>query len=33
MGSWDESLLTPYRWRSWSVGAFPLNVPEPSSGE
>ena len=29
MGSWDESIHTPYRWRSWSVTNAPLNVPEP----
>jgi hypothetical protein len=29
MGFWDESIHTPYRWRSWSVTNGPLNVPEP----
>lgn len=29
MGAWDETILTPYRWRSWSADAFTMNVPEP----
>lgn len=29
MGAWDESILTPYRWRSWSVVTTPLEIPEP----
>lgn len=29
MGAWDESVLTPYRWRSWSVMTGPLEIPEP----
>jgi len=29
MSAWDETILTPYRWRSWSADAFTMNVPEP----
>jgi len=29
MDAWDETILTPYRWRSWSADAFTMNVPEP----
>ncbi len=29
MGFWDETLLTPYRWRAWSVSGVPLSIPEP----
>lgn len=30
MGAWDETILTPYRWRSWSMEIFSMNVPEPA---
>lgn len=29
MGAWDESILTPYRWRSWAREIFSMTVPEP----
>jgi hypothetical protein len=29
MGFWDETILTPYRWRSWSVAGAPLSIPAP----
>lgn len=28
MAAWDETILTPYRWRSWAVEVFTMNVPE-----
>lgn len=28
MGFWDETLLTAYRWRSWSVSTTPLSIPQ-----
>jgi len=30
MGFWDETILTPYRWRSWSADLFSMNVDEPN---
>jgi len=27
MGVWDRSILTIFRWRSWSVAALPLSIP------
>ncbi|MCC6620175.1 MAG: IPT/TIG domain-containing protein [Deltaproteobacteria bacterium] len=30
MGSWDETILSPYRWRSWAVRAIALSIPEPA---
>jgi hypothetical protein len=28
MGVWDGSIFSAYRWRSWSVTAFPLSIPQ-----
>ena len=28
MGAWDETILTEYRWHSWSVDVFDMIVPE-----